>query len=128
MIGGLFCDFPHSRRGLVPLGKIRVGQQSCGERRGVHDSHSSLLEHRHDVGQHRVLERVVIVGEDHVQVSALQDILENLHRIAADADEANFSLLLLFSQGGQSRRAGKVSLTICDISTNSMSWQSIMSR
>ena len=77
----------------------------------------------HQVGKHRVLQRVVVVRQDHVQVGAVEDVAEDVHRIAADADEAHLALLLDLAQGRQ-----RLLDDLRAMSTNSMSWHSMMSR
>ena len=91
----------------MPRGQRRVGQQPGRERRRVHDTDALGLQIRHEVGQHRVLQRVVVVRQDHVQVGAVEDVPEEVHRIAADADESHLALLLDLAAG-----PGSVSSTI----------------
>ena len=88
-------------RRLVPGGQGGVGQKPGRERRGVHDPHALLLQIRHQVGQHRVLKRVVVVREDHVQVGAVEDVAEHLHRVSADPHEPDLALFLQLPERGQ---------------------------
>ena len=88
------ADLADLGRGLVPGGQRGVRQEPGRERRGVHEPDALALQVGHQVGEHRVLERVVVVREDHVEVGAVEDVPEDVHRVAADADEPDLALLL----------------------------------
>ena len=116
-------DLPHLRRRLVPRRQRRVRQQPRRERGRVHDADALLLQVRHEVGQHRVLERVVVVRQDHVEVGA------GPARTGRSSSGSRRSRRTAPCPAAATlRRAGSVSSTICRMSTNSMSWQRMMSR
>ena len=50
--------------------------------------------------RHVVLQRVVVVRQHDVQITSLEHLMKNLHRITADADKANLSKFDLFAERG----------------------------
>ena len=98
VLGSCLADAPYLGCRLVPGWQRCIGQKSCREGRGVHDAYLLFLEVGNLVSKHRVLERVVVIGKDHVQVGLFQDEAKVVHGIAGDTDKPHLARLLDFSQ------------------------------
>src|SRR5437899_2494747 len=78
---------------------IAASSQESGRKgRRVHDADPLATQVRNQVGKHRVLQCVMIVGQNDVEFSAVKDVTKDLHRIAADANESDFPLLSKLAQ------------------------------
>jgi hypothetical protein len=81
----------------------RIGEQTRGERAGIHRADAACLQLRHKlIGEARILQRVLIVAQHAIQLRLPEHVFERLHRITGDADETHFPGLLLPAQSGQS--------------------------
>ena len=101
VFGGAAAGGAEFGAGVVPFGKFGVGEEAGAEGGGVDDADVFGFKVGNEVGEGGVVEGVVAVGEHAIEGSAVEDVFENFQREAGDADEADFSLLLDFAEGGE---------------------------
>ena len=100
MGGGGASGGLHVLRFLEPERERGIREQAGAEGPGIHNADALGLQIRHRlIGEAGVLERVLVVAQHAVDLGLFADELENLLRIAAEANGLHFAGLLRLAEG-----------------------------
>ena len=95
MLSRLACRCLYGIRFFQPRWQSGVGEQTGGERPGIHNAHSLVFQVGNAlIDEPRVLKRVLVIRQHTVHVCLVADKSKDLLRISTEADESHLPRLL----------------------------------